>query len=278
MEHLFNYISYLQKYFNLLVETEEAGELMKQEIDTDTTQRDRCLRLRKQCIQVYDNLFQTFNNDLIDLGNEVTVEISKRDLAGQDFLYSQLFDIINSFVRKFNSINKEQGFSDELIGTKFAKVNVERADGTREKESIKYDFSIAMLADDLSDKFNQLQTVINERFKFLKLKNNHIGQNDRSITNLTLLLQLYFKKGCKPLNKYDVENLAGNNHSKSSLVNKWISLKRDNYSHNGNTNNVRSFISSYEALMEIFKDDNKLFNDVKNCYDQLKETYPDLTY
>jgi len=166
MENLFNYITYLTKYFNLLIETEEARKLMNQEVGN--YQRNRWLGLINECGKVYDNLFLTFDKYLIELCNEVTIEIFRRDTKGQKLLYAQLLDIMNEFANKFNKRYIEDSFSEELTGVKFAKVNVERADGTREEKSIKCDFSIAMLADDLSDKFNQLQTVISERFKFLK--------------------------------------------------------------------------------------------------------------
>ena len=168
MENLFNYLTYLTKYFNLLIETEETGQLMKQEVGN--YQRNRYLQLLNECGKVYDNLFLTFDNYLIELGNEVTIEIFRRDNKGQELLYAQLRNIINEFANKFNARYVEHGFSEDLIGTKFAKVKVERADGTQEEESIKYHFSIFMLAGDLSDKFNQLQNLIDERFKFLKPK------------------------------------------------------------------------------------------------------------
>jgi hypothetical protein len=178
MEDIFNYITYLTKYFNLLIETEEAAELMKQEIKTKTFQRDRCFYLRKECVKVYNDLFQTFDNNLNELGNQVSIEISKRDTKGQELFYAQLFDIINQFADKSNNINKGSGFSEELIGTKFSKVNIEREDGLQEEKNIEYSFSIAMLADDLSDKFNRLQTLINERFNFLKSKKDTLQKEN----------------------------------------------------------------------------------------------------
>lgn len=132
-----------------------------------------------------------------------------------------------------------------------------------------------MLADDLCIKFNELQTVINERFKFLKTKK----ERGSAPSKLTCLLRLYYEKGCKSLKKQQVEKLADDSgFTRQTLLNRWIKLKGDGYSHNANTNNVREFMVSYEALLEIFKNDINLFNNVKNCYDQLKETYPELTY
>jgi agmatine/peptidylarginine deiminase len=99
-------------------------------------------------------------------------------------------------------------------------------------------------------------------------------------SKLTHLLQLYYEKGCKHLTKPQVEKLATDKKiSKKVLVNRWNDLKADNYQHNGNVNNVKEFIRSYQLLMQAFNDGNyKAFQDVKNHYDQLKETYPDLTY
>jgi hypothetical protein len=276
MEYLFNYIANLEKYFNLLLETEEAAELMKQEIETETFQRDRYFLLCKECVNIYSKLYQTFDHDLIELANSVTVEIFKRDSQKQDLLYAQLFDIINQFGRKFNNTNKERGFSEESIGTKFKTILIETPEGDSEPRKIEYNFSIAMLADDLGIKFNLIQTVINERFKILIPKGKK-GKNSPS--KLTYLLQLYYEKGCKPLNKQQVKKLAADKGFPKAdvLVNRWITLKGDNYQHNGNPNNIKEFIKSYESLMEIFKDSNgRSFDDVKNHYNQLKETYPDL--
>jgi len=279
MENLFNYIAFLQKYFNLLVETEDAGQLMKQEIKTNTFQRDRCFRLRKECVKVYDTLFKTFEKDLIELGNEVAVEILRRDNIGQELLYAQLLDLLNEFAKKFNKRYEEQGFSEEVIGKKSARINIEKTDGKVKEQDIEFDFSIMMLADDLSDKFNQLQDLISERFKFLKSKKSETRITNNGLTKLTYLLQLYYEKGCKPLNKQQVQKLAKDKDiTEATLINKWKELKRDCYNHNGNTNNIKSFMFSYEQLLKLFKDNIIPLNDVKNRYDQLKEIYPDLTY
>lgn len=104
--------------------------------------------------------------------------------------------------------------------------------------------------------------------------------NEKTLSKLTHLLQLYYEKGCKPLTKPQVEKLAiEKNITKVVLVNRWNSLKAENYMHNGNINNVKEFIKSYQLLMQAFKGGNeKAFRDIKNHYEQLKETYPDLTY
>ncbi len=99
-------------------------------------------------------------------------------------------------------------------------------------------------------------------------------------SKLTYLLQLYYEKGCMPLTKPQVEKLATEkNITKTVLVNRWNDLKTDCYQHNGNVNNAKEFIKSYEFLMPAFKESNdRAFKDVQNHYNQLKESYPDLTY
>lgn len=105
-------------------------------------------------------------------------------------------------------------------------------------------------------------------------------RNDKKPSKLTLILKLYYEKGCKPLTKPQVQKLATEkNITKSVLVNRWNDLKADSYQHNGNVNNVKEFIKSYKTLMQIFKEiDNKAFQAVENHYNQLNETYPDLAY
>lgn len=110
-------------------------------------------------------------------------------------------------------------------------------------------------------------------------KSNGTGEDGKP-SKLTHLLQLYYEKGGKPLKKQQVEKLATEKKiTKLVLLNRWNDLKADSYQHNGNVNNAKEFIKSYQLLMQVFKDNNETaFHAVKNHYDQLKETYPDLTY
>jgi hypothetical protein len=99
-------------------------------------------------------------------------------------------------------------------------------------------------------------------------------------TKLFHLLRLYYQRGCRPLNKPQVEALAtGLNAAKPVYVNRWIGLKHDDYRHNSSPQSAREFFRAYKLLMDDFKHtDTKAFENVKNHYNQLKETYPDLTY
>jgi len=93
-------------------------------------------------------------------------------------------------------------------------------------------------------------------------------------------LWLYFENGCKDLNKNNVDSHAANNgFTPATLGNRWKDLKRDKYDHNGKRLNIVEFLKSYEVLMKMFEDKNtRAFKDVKYRYDQIKETYPDLSY
>jgi len=200
MENLFNYITGLIKYYDLLLETEEAAVLMKQEIKTKTYQRDRCWRLREVCINVHDCLFKTFDKDLSTLGGELSIELLKRDAKGQDLLYAQIFNRINQLLDKVVRKNKMGGFSTESIGKKFSKINGETEDGTCQEWDIQFDFSIAFLADDLSNKFKQLQSEINEQFEFLK-QNQPLDNEKVNIQKTSFILPAapdgIFKPACQ---------------------------------------------------------------------------------
>lgn len=128
---------------------------------------------------------------------------------------------------------------------------------------------------------NAFLTCVEQYDVKLPLAKKTAKKDDGGQTNHTHILRLYYSKQCKPLNKQQVESLAESNPSlsKISLLKKWKALKGEQYLHNGNVNNVKEFINSYKILMSEFEPVNKqAFNDVKNHYEQLKETYPDLAY
>lgn len=174
MENLFNYITGFEMYFLLLEDTEEAAELMKQEIQTETYQRDRCVSLRNECIDSYTHLFLHFNQDLNRLRNELAIEISKRDTKGQELLYAQIFNRMYEFKEKIIAKHKMKNFSDEPIGKKTKKLKAEKSDGGIEEKDMEYNFSLAMLARDLLVKFNEFRIVIENQFKFLDLKKDTV--------------------------------------------------------------------------------------------------------
>jgi len=126
----------------------------------------------------------------------------------------------------------------------------------------------------------QKEKISDELEKLKKLVTERSNNLDGKPTKLTHLLQLYYENGCRPLTKPQVEKLAQDKRiTKSVLINKWIDLKANSYSHNGNSNNIKEIKKSYELLLSAFQDTNeKAYIDVKNHYDQLKETYPDLAY
>lgn len=183
MKNLLNYITGLIKYYDLLVKTEEAENLMKQEIKTKTYQRDRYWRLCNVCINVHDHLFKTFDEDLTTLGNDLSIDLLERNAEGHDLLYAQIFNRINRLLDKVVSKNKMEGFSTESIGEKFSRINEETPHGTLEEKDIECNFSIAMLANDLCKKINRLQVEINEQFEFLK--QNHQLDNEKANTQKT---------------------------------------------------------------------------------------------
>lgn len=124
-----------------------------------------------------------------------------------------------------------------------------------------------------------LATIFSNSEALCGINENNEVSEDLKPSKLTHLLQLYYKNSCKPLTKYQVEILATEKKiTKAVLINRWIALKADRYKHNGNPNNIKQFIKSYKSLMQIFKNDSREFLNIKNHYEQLKETYPDLSY
>lgn len=170
MENVFRYLTGLRTYLNTLIETGEAEKLMKSEIDTKTYQSDRWWMLANRCVKSYEVLNDCFVESLNLMGGEISMELVKRDSNGQIKLYEQLFDIINEFRTVFNSFNETEGFSEDQLGSKFKKIkNPDDAGAMIEKE-ISNNYSLFLLADDLSLKINSVQIIINERFKFIDLK------------------------------------------------------------------------------------------------------------
>lgn len=179
MEKLFTYLTNLQKYFILLLETEEAAQLTKEEIKSESFQLLRYLRLSDVCVKEYEKLNLNFDKDLLEFCDAITKELYRRDANGQKQLYAQIMDIIYNFSKKFNEIYKSQGFSEESIGEKSKNILKPTPDGGNEEVKAEFNFSIAMLVDDLATKFNEIQKEINKRFDFVAIKK---GQNEQSKT------------------------------------------------------------------------------------------------
>ena len=170
MENVFRYLTGLRTYLNTLIETGEAEKLMKSEIDTKTYQRDKWWTLAKRCVKSYEVLNDYYVESMNLMGNDISMELVKRDLNGQIKLYEQLFDSINEFRTVFNSFNETEGFSEYQLGSKFTKIKIPDDAGAMIKKEISYNYSLFLLADDLSLKINSVQTTINERFKFIDVK------------------------------------------------------------------------------------------------------------
>lgn len=108
-----------------------------------------------------------------------------------------------------------------------------------------------------------------------------LNKNNNPYSKLTYLLQLYFEKECKPLDENQVTTFAEKNNipAKKTFIKYWQKLKGERYNHTDNTNNIKEFFRSYEALMKIFKDSNATaFNEVEKRYKTLKEAYSDISY
>jgi hypothetical protein len=100
-------------------------------------------------------------------------------------------------------------------------------------------------------------------------KNEKLSQ-----TKLSYILQLYYEKGCEPLNEPQIIELATKTHiTLSTLKNRWVILRDDNYTHCFNPNKMKAFKNAYELLMQIFKDNGNLaaFNAVQADYKKLIE-------
>ena len=115
---------------------------------------------------------------------------------------------------------------------------------------------------------------------FVSNSNETLIDEHRPPTNLTHILKLYYEKGCKELKRQQVETLAAEKSlSATSLIKIWQRSKTDYYRPKAYRQSAREFLRSYELLMKSFGGINEnAFTAVKNHYDQLKKTYPDLTY
>lgn len=179
------------------------------------------------------------------------------------------YDISRHYMRGYDSaIKGDNPFMDEIKVPGVRTLDLKGFTISEEK----------MITQNLADFMNGYYASMLDSY-VMNFKKDEKEKNKNATSKLTFLLQMYYEKGC-PLKKQQVEKIAKDNGFPiTTLVNRWIYLKKDSYQHNGNINNIKEFISSYKALMVIFKEsNNKLFNDVKNHYEQLKETYPDLTY
>lgn len=283
MENVFNYITYLHKYLNLLIETEEAYEIKNQEVKTEVKQHNRWKGLRDECVAIYTDLFLNFNNQLVNLGNILSIELSNSNAIQQNQLHDQLNDLLKEIAEKFKKAENGIGFSKESIGSKSKKILVKTKEGGVEEKLYEYVFSIDMLAYDLGDKLNQIHKLIYERFKFLNPNKSSKTEKTGDIppSKLTNILELYFEKGCKPLNEQQVKKFANERNIKAvtSLIKYWQKLKSDDYKNSEHTSNIKEFGKSYEALMILFKDSNsKAFKEVEIRYNLLKEINKDIAF
>lgn len=130
----------------------------------------------------------------------------------------------------------------------------------------------------LSKKFYLHDIEILQKAAFEILDNTTTTEKSTKPSKLTILLKLYFEKGQKSLTKPQVEKVAAeNNISKTGLVNKWIQLKADYYTHNGNVNNIKEFVKSYKYLLSHTQDTNPvLHKSIYLEYEKLISNYPDL--
>lgn len=172
IEDLYNYISYLDKYFNLIVDTDDAEGFMKQEVDTETYQRNRCVELRNTCVKIYTDLYNNFNLSLINLGNTITIELEKRNDAEQKLLHQKITNLFKEIEDRIRKRINESGFSEESIGKKFKKKRNVTKEGDTEEIETEYNFTTGMLVYDLVDKLNQLLKLINRKFKYI-FTNSH---------------------------------------------------------------------------------------------------------
>ena len=125
------------------------------------------------------------------------------------------------------------------------------------------------------------QSIIGAYEKLQKEKDNTNDGNLKNPSKLTLLLKLYFEKGCRPLSEQQVRKFASDIkfNAVETLVAYWKKLKSKDYSHTENTNNIKEFLKSYEALMTTFKESNKsAFKEVETRYNTLKEACQDVHY
>jgi hypothetical protein len=102
--------------------------------------------------------------------------------------------------------------------------------------------------------------------------------NNNASTKLAYLMQLYYEKGCNPLTKPQVIQLAKEKGiTLLTLVNRWKILQDDNYSHCSNPNKMKQFAIIYKSLMEIFESSNQAaFKEVQAAYNLLINTHPNL--
>lgn len=101
-------------------------------------------------------------------------------------------------------------------------------------------------------------------------------KNKPELSKLTILLKLYYEKGCKDLNNNQVKTLAEKTQiAFSSLETRWKKLHADEYTCKPFTNSVMEFQRSFDDLLKIFETtDTKAFEAVIKDYNKLKRTYP----
>ena len=289
MENLFNYITYLHKYLNLLIETEEAYEIKNQEVKTEVKQHNRWRRLVEECVDIYKDLFLNFNKQLVDLGNILSIELSNSNAIQQNQLHDQLNDLLKEIAEKFKKAENGIGFSKESIGKKFKKILVKTNDGGTEEKMGEYDFSMDMLAYDVGEKLNQIHKLIYERFKFLNPKKDseslHIeepnNKNKQAVASYALVhvfwgRQEEDKKITKTNNKVWADKYGISKNTLLKYYSDQIEKKGrlPDECKDENKKHLKPFFKRFEDAITMLKTLNeKAYNDANNELNLLKVQY-----
>jgi hypothetical protein len=105
----------------------------------------------------------------------------------------------------------------------------------------------------------------------------NLPSKDNGKTALAVILKAYFENNCKKITQQKVESLINEGFSRTTLVNKWKDLQKDDYTHKENTNNIQSFRIAYNYLKTEFATEGKKKEllEVEIRLKILNETYPE---
>ena len=169
MDKVFRFVTDLGNFLNLLEKTSIAETAMKSEPKYKSVKNMIHWELSKECVNDFYKLLKTFDKEVNELSNSITIELNKRDFDGQVKLYEQLFNFINPFVSALEDKYNKGCFTTYLLAEKSITVLEENSEGKIIEVKKFQEYTLYSLAHELGKWLDEIRVLINKSFKFLNI-------------------------------------------------------------------------------------------------------------